>query len=127
MAANKSILIDSNIAIYSALPEFDRLREWLFHKRIFVSQITRLEVLGYHSLTVDDKSYFEKFFEECRIVPIGEDEISKAIELRQIKSMSLGDSIIAASALHLSIILLTANTIDFKHIRNLELIDSSEI
>ena len=74
---NKSILIDSNIAIYSALPEFDRLREWLFHKRIFVSQITRLEVLGYHSLTVDDKSYFEKFFEECRIVPIGEDEIQR--------------------------------------------------
>ncbi len=127
MAATESVLIDSNVVIYTALPEYGNLREWLRTRRICISDITRLEVLGYHALTIGDKAYFERFFSECNIVPIDGALISKAIELRRTKSMSLGDSIIAASSLQESISLLTANIKDFDHIGKIEIIDILEI
>jgi len=37
--------------------------------------------------------------------------------------MSVGDAIIAATALFLQLPLVTANTTDFKHLKNLELIN----
>ena len=49
--------------------------------------------------------------------------IDKAIHLRQQKNMSLGDAIIAATALTEKLPLVTANIKDFQHIEELELID----
>ena len=56
------------------------------------------------------------------------DEIAEiAIQLRQKKKMTLGDSIIAATAIHKNIPLLTNNIKDFKHIENLVLISLNDI
>ena len=49
--------------------------------------------------------------------------ILKSITLKQQKKLSLGDAIIAATAISENLSLLTANTKDFKHIEELELID----
>ena len=120
---SKPIIIDSNIVIYSGLTSHYELKEWLKSKDITVSLITKLEVLGYHDLNEKDQIYFETFFKKCELIDIDSLIIETAINLRQFKSMSLGDAIIAATAKEHSLAIVTANTKDFKHIENLELIN----
>lgn len=83
--------------------------------------------MGYWKLTKKDKYYFETFFSNLKVIPINEEVIEEAIALKQMKSMSLGDSIIAATAILENIPLLTANSKDFSSIKNLELIDLEKI
>ena len=120
---SKSIILDSNIVIYSGLTSHYELKEWLKSKDIVVSLITKLEVLGYHDLNEKDQIYFEIFFKKCELIAIDSLIIETAISLRQFKSMSLGDAIIAATAKEHRLAIVTANTKDFKHIENLELIN----
>lgn len=124
---NNSILIDSNIVIYSAEKEYQDLALWLRKKNILVSDITRLEVLGYWQLQWEDQDFFKKFFDRCTSLPINEKIVLKAIDLRQQMRMSLGDALIGATAIFHQLPLVTANTKDFKHIEELSLIDPSKI
>lgn len=123
MAVNKTVILDSNIIIYTGLKEQHQLRNWLKTKNIYVSDVSRLEVLGYHKLTSKDQNYFKYFFKSCQIIPISFEVIESAIDLRQIKKMSLGDSIIAATALRHGLVLTTSNTKDFRHIEALKTIN----
>jgi predicted nucleic acid-binding protein len=116
-------LLDSNILIYSASPDAKNLQVWLSENTLHISDITLLEVLGYHKLTNSDRKYFERFFSYCNQISISPDILQKAISLRQYKSMSLGDSIIAGTALVYQLPLVTLNHKDFRHIENLLLID----
>lgn len=127
MDANEYILIDSNIIIYTGLVNQGRLRKWLKNYSPVVSAVSQIEVLGYRKLTEKDKHYFEAFFNNLKVIPINENVIKEAIALRQIKSMSLGDSIIAATAIIENIPLLTANSKDFSPVKNIELIDLEKI
>src|SRR5690625_4643934 len=110
---NNTILADSNVVIYSAETEYTVLANWLKNKNIGVSNITRMEVLGYTDLLLEDKQYFEDFFNKCDIFPINEKIVNKTIFLKQQKKMSIGDAIIAATAMVNNIPLITANTKDF--------------
>lgn len=120
---NKTILIDSNIIIYTGLPQYSELRNWLRLKNIRVSIISQLEVLGYHQLVVKDRMYFEDLFKQFDLFDINAEIIDSAIAFRQQQSMSLGDAIIAATAKVHKLPLVTANTKDFNHIEGLELIN----
>ena len=109
--------------IYSASPSAEILQNWLSENGLYISDISLLEVLGYHRLSKSDLGYFENFISYCNQISISPDIIKKAISLRQSKAMSLGDSLIASSALVFKIPLVTLNIKDFKHISNLELIE----
>lgn len=127
MAESSNILLDSNIIIYTGVAAYEELRNWLRSKTYFVSAISQIEVLGYYDLTANDKKYFEAFFEDANLILIQNKTIWKSIELRQHKKMSLGDAIIAATALINDLPLITANIKDFQHIEDLELIALREI
>jgi predicted nucleic acid-binding protein len=58
-------LIDSNIIIYSYLNEY--LRKIIIDPDVFVSEISRVEVLGYYKLKHNEETYFNTVFE---LVPI---------------------------------------------------------
>lgn len=122
-ATNNTVLIDSNIIIYSAQPEHDMLSTWLKTKNITISIISRIEVFGYSKLLKEDEVYFKAFFSKCQIFKLTEKVILRTISLKQQKKMSLGDAIIAATAIIEKLPLITTNTKDFQHIENLELID----
>lgn len=127
MEENNTFIIDSNIIIYSSKRDYEFVRRWIQNKDIGVSDVSRIEVLGYEKLRRENKDYFSILFKKFRTFPIDEQVILKSIALRQTKNMSLGDSIIAATSLTRNFPLLTANSKDFQHIEDLELIDLTEL
>jgi predicted nucleic acid-binding protein len=116
-------LLDSNLIIYAAQDEYAWLRTLIVDEQSGVSLISKLEVLGYRHLTVEDKTYFESVFRIAKVYPIDNEIIEQAILLRQTKMMSTGDAIIAATAILKRLELYTSNTSDFVHIAGLTVID----
>jgi len=79
-----------------------------------ISPITQIETLGYHHLQAQDKASLEMLFECLKCLYPTPITFSIAIQLRQQRKMSLGDAIIAATALEHKLTLATRNTEDFK-------------
>ncbi len=117
------MLLDSNAIIYSVKPEFDALRQLIAKNNPAVSAISYVEVLGYHRLTASDKEDFIDFFGTAQIISVSQPVLEQAVALRQQRKMSLGDSIIAATALLNDLTLVTANIADFRWIDNIELMN----
>ena len=115
------MLLDSNIVIYAAEPEHADLLHYLERQHKAVSSVTLVEVLGFHRLEEYQKHFFEGFFQSVDILPLTEETVDIAIELRQQRRMGLGDAIIAATALAHNQTLMTRNTRDFRWIDNLDL------
>ena len=113
------MIIDSNILIYSALDEYKYLRAILINPQNSYSVITRIEVLGFKGITPAHEIYFKSIFSILKEIPLSETVVKKAIEIKQQKSMKLGDSIIAATGLVNDLKISTRNTSDFKNIPGL--------
>jgi toxin FitB len=111
-------LLDSNIVIYYADKKYDCLDAIFQKETLYVSEITRLEVLGYHKLG-NLKALFEQLFAEFTLIPVSNAIIDNAILIRQQKSVSIGDAIIAATALHNDLTIVSRNVKDFDWIENL--------
>ncbi|MCH2450235.1 MAG: type II toxin-antitoxin system VapC family toxin [Gracilimonas sp.] len=120
------ILLDSNIIIYAAQPAYRELRKWLEKQVFAISELSRLEVMGYHRIEEDKREYFHQFFNVSRILPISEEVIETAIPIRRTYNMSLGDAVIAATAIHYGCKLCTNNQKDFKKVDKLRLVNISE-
>lgn len=118
------MILDSNIVIYSTQPDYLWLARYLQRTTDFasVSLITTLEVLGFHKLSDHDKATFESYFKVIDVHPITPNIIAEAIRLRQQRRRSLGDSIIAATALLYNLPVLTNNTADFADVVGIEVI-----
>ena len=120
-------LLDANILIYAAQPAFAHLRPLLLDRDSTVSDFTRLEVLGYSKLTTAEKNWFESVFRQISRLPVSEDVIDQAIVFRQLKKMSAGDAIVAATALIYGLELQTRNLSDFSHISGLAIFNPVDI
>ena len=116
------MLIDSNIIIYAAKPEYPQLRRLIEERPPAVSAVSYVEVLGYHLLSEEERQYFEIFFAACPILAISE-VLMQAVKLRQTRKMTLGDALIAGTALVHDLTLVTRNTKDFEWIGSLRLLD----
>lgn len=117
------MLLDSNLVIYAALPEHGPLRRFIDENEPSVSAITYVEVLGYHGLTDRQRRGFESFFVAAPILPLDEEVLERATQLRQTKRIKLGDSLVAATALQHSLTLATHNVADFQWIEELDVVD----
>ncbi|OAI15928.1 hypothetical protein A1507_12650 [Methylomonas koyamae] len=118
------MLLDSNILIYAVLPQYASLRQWFAQQaNLGVSEISRLEVLGYHRLTETDKRDFRRMFNTLMVYPIYSVVIDSAIHLRQQRKMSVGDAIIAATALENRQTLVTRNIQDFTWVEGLKVVN----
>ncbi|MDX2243555.1 MAG: type II toxin-antitoxin system VapC family toxin [Leptolyngbyaceae cyanobacterium bins.302] len=117
------MLLDSNVIIYSAQPEYPQLRELIAEHSPAVSALSYLEVLGYHLLTQQQREYFEEFFQVAKILPISQEVLIQAVALRQQRRMSLGDAIIAGTALVHDLTLITRNVNDFRQIAGLNILN----
>lgn len=107
MSGNK-IFIDTNIAIY-LLDGDTSLAEILNQKRLYLSFITQLELLGYPGLTGQQEQQIENMLENCVIIDINNRIKQEVIKLRKDYSIKLPDCIVAATAIYTDLPLLTSD------------------
>lgn len=117
------MILDSNILIYAIQPNYEYLIDWILKELPSVSVVSQIEVLGYHKLSPQQKVQFEVLFDNLTILPINAAISHRAIALKQQQKMSLGDSLIAATALEYKESLVTRNIQDFQWISGLSVIN----
>ena len=116
-------LLDSNIVIHAVQPSNAWLRKEILEEPFAVSHTTRVEVLGWHLITAEDLSDLTTFIAAGTLLSITDNVADRAVILRQQRKMSLGDALIAATALEYGCDLVTRNTQDFRHISGLPLVN----
>jgi len=122
-----SQLIDSNIIIYSYSEKYSYLRDIIISETAFVSEISRIEVLGYHKLTSDEERYFKDVFDFLPLVFPSQQIFNQALLVRKQYNLKLGDSIIAATALLNELTIYTRNIDDFKKVEGLTCINPIQV
>ena len=113
------IILDTNIFIYLAKGVLSS--ELVADNDIAHASITKIEALGYSRIPANELLLLDALFNESYGLPLTDAIVELAIKLRQLKQMSLGDSIVAATAIDNNLTLWTANTDDFSHIEDLHL------
>ena len=115
------VLLDTNIFIYLAkgVLEADKLSSL----DIAHASITKIEALGFSTLPIQELLLLSSLFEESYSLELTSSVANTAIRLRQSRSIILGDSIIAATALENDLELWTANVDDFKQIEGLNVVN----
>ena len=117
------MLVDSNILIYAAQPAHTPLRRFIAEHAPAVSAVSYVEVLGYHQLEDQDRQYFAQFFRLAQVFPLSQAVLDQAVALRQQRRMSLGDALVASTALVHGLTLVTRNVEDFRWIQGLSLLN----
>jgi predicted nucleic acid-binding protein len=118
-----AFLLDSNVIIYSYSNEYEYLRDLIIDDSCFVSEISRVEVLGYHALKTEEEKYFTDIFKYIPIILPGQDIFDRAVEIRKKYNLKLGDSIIAATALVHNLEVYTRNLSDIERVKKLKCIN----
>ncbi len=117
--SGSEFVFDTNIFLYLQSGNKD-LIEIFNESSIFISVITELELLGYKGMDDSAKRELERSLRSCFIVDIEGPIKPIAIELRKLHNLKLPDAIIAATAIHLQLPLITADK-DFGKIDGLML------
>jgi toxin FitB len=117
------MLLDSNIIIYAAQPEHTALRQFIAEQAPAISVISSIEVLGYHRLSAEERQLLERFFQAAEVLSLSDAVVQWAIRLRQRRRMTLGDAIVAGTAVAHGRVLVTHNTDDFRWISEIKLLD----
>jgi toxin FitB len=126
---SKPMLLDSNIIIIASKLTHIQLISYLRTKEtsLKVSILSQIEVLGYDQLKQVEKLFLEKFFNAIEVLPINEQIAQKAIQIRQRKPIALADAIIAGTALHYDLPLLTENVKDYVGIKGLKIFSIKDV
>ena len=99
------------------------MRQFIAANAPAVSAVSYVEVLGFHGLTEPDRVALTQFFAGARTLPLDQPVLERAVALRQQKRMSLGDSLVAGTALAHGLTLITRNVTDFQWVPGLTLLD----
>jgi len=121
------LLLDTNILIEAERPGGEALRRWIDEEHRSVSAASLVEVFRYQKLTVDERKRFDALFASLQVLPVSADVVRKAEELRKQRKMSIGDAIIAATALVFERELITRNSKDFAGINGLAVLNPPEL
>ena len=104
-----SLLLDTNIVFY-LLSGDHTLADLLFNKKLYISFITQLELLGFPDITDPEKLKIAAFLEDCIIVDINNQIKEEVISIKQSKRIKLPDGIILATSIYLGVPLITADS-----------------
>lgn len=123
----KSCVIDTNILIYHLNDKLEQNgREMLaeaMSKISYVSVLTRIELLGWHKHDFDSLNATLRLLKRLEEIALTPKIIETSINLKQQRRIKLPDAVIAATALQLSLPLMTRNVDDFINIAGLQLLN----
>ena len=114
-----SIVLDTKIVLY-LLNGDDELASILNKMQLYVSVITEIELLGYHEISLEDKTKIKYFLSECTIVALSEEIKNLCISIKQSSKVKTPDAIVAATSICNQIPLITADR-GFEKIQDLDL------
>ncbi len=124
-------LLDSNILIYHINGELNEREERLFSDMVkagaYISVISRIEILGWQRHTKESLKITRDLIQRLREYSLTSKVAELCISIRQKYRVKLPDAIIAATALYLSLPLMTRNVKDFSLIPDLKLINPFEV
>ena len=109
--SGNSVVLDTNIVLY-LLNGDQVLSELLNQKKLYLSFISQLELLGFKGITLKQQIEIGKFIQDCIVIDIIKKEV---ISLRRNTRLKLPDCIVIATARFLSLPLITSDA-DFKSI-----------
>lgn len=115
-----SLVLDTNIVLY-LLNGDTVLSALLYQKKLYISFISQLELLGFKGITLKQQNEISRFIQDCIVIDINEDIKKEVILLRKTSKLKLPDSIVLATARYLSLPLITSD-IDFKSAEFTEII-----
>jgi toxin FitB len=116
-------LIDTNLIIYSAQPQFRWLLPLITTPECHVATVTKIEVLGFRTIETNQEIFFGKIFSVLKSFHLTDEIIEQTIDIRQSKKIKLADAIIAATARVHNLEILTHNVIDFINIDGVRVTD----
>ncbi|MGI8600042.1 MAG: type II toxin-antitoxin system VapC family toxin [Chitinophagaceae bacterium] len=112
-----NFLIDTN-AVIIALQGNMQLKRFLQNKSPYLSFISEIELFSFSFITHKDEKLINEFISQSRLIEYNSSLKPIIISLRKTYKLKMADSIIAATALHLSIPILTYDK-GFKKIKEL--------
>lgn len=121
------LLLDTNILIESERPEGSALKKWIAEEHRSASAASLVEVFRFQKLTPSERKRFDALFASLQVLPVSAAVVEKAEELRKKRKMSIGDAIIAATALVYDRRLVTRNLKDFSGISGLVVLNPLEL
>lgn len=107
-----SVLLDTNIVLY-LLGGDKVLADLLNQKKLYLSFISQLELLGFRGISQKQQTEINRFVQECIVIDINEEIKKEVIQFRKSTKLKLPDTIILAPARYLSLPLITSD-LDFK-------------
>ena len=119
-----SFLIDTNIILY-LLGGNQTVFDILYEHDLYVSFISQLELLSYRNINNAEEIRIKRFISDCSLIDINESIKQNVITIRKQVSLKLPDCIIAATAMHLGIPLLTADK-NFKQLPEISVVIYNE-
>jgi predicted nucleic acid-binding protein len=120
-------VIDTNILIYHLAGVLTDQAEATLADALengsYISIITRIELLGWRKHSPDSMKAAEAMLQSVSEIPLHEEIIRLCISFRQNYPIKLPDAIIAATARHAKVPLMTRNMTDFERVPELKMID----
>ena len=111
------IMLDTNIVIY-ALNNNANVYSFVNRKKLVVTFVTEIELLGWNGITPNDKELLELFLQECLYVDYNKQIRQRTIDVKSSYNLKLGDAFIAAAAIEFDIHLISADKV-FKRVKEL--------
>jgi predicted nucleic acid-binding protein len=120
-------VFDSNILIYHMNDQLDPEAHQavldLFDGPVYVSVISRIEVLAWRGHSDESRELADALMRNFIEIGLNDTIVRKTIDIRRFQRVKLPDAIIAASAVSLDLPLVTRNITDFGRVEDLRLIN----
>jgi len=120
-------VIDTNILIYHLAGVLTDQAEVTLADALesgsYISIITRIELLGWRKHSPNSLKAAEALLMSVSEIPLHEEIIRLCISFRQNYPIKLPDAIIAATARHVKVPLMTRNMADFERVPELKMLD----
>lgn len=112
MIGETNLLLDTNIVIgflsgNDAIVQF--FNSQASKKRFAISQITRMELLGFPNITQDESDVIQQFLIGVDLIALSNEVADESIKLRRTTRLKLPDAIVVATAIVHKLILVTCD------------------